>query len=168
MQPEDIEIQLWDYIDGTCSDADRARISLLVDTDSTWKQLYDEAMATHSTMQTNLAPIPAGNTFTDSVMAQLAPAAKPGMKKLLNLSIKAVACFFIVAVLGLSVYAAAVTDWGFSTSASAIALPKFKFSMPEMNFNISSSGVAVAGFCAVVLVLMMADNFFRGRMPGKL
>lgn len=168
MQPEEIEIQLWDYIDGTCSDADRERISLMISTDSAWKQQYIELLAMHSIMQTDLKPMPVGKAFTGNVMKQLAPAAKPATKRLLNFSIKAVACFFIVAVVGLSIYAIINTDWNFTTQATSVHLPELDLALPESNFNISSSGVAIAGFSAVVLLLMMADNLFRKRIPGRL
>lgn len=168
MQPEEIEIQLWEYIDGTCSNADKERISLMISTNSAWKQQYTELLAMHSMMQANLTPLHTGNAFTDNVMAQLTPVTQSSTKRLLNLSIKAVACFFIIAMAGLSVYAVAVTDWNFSAPATTINLPELDFALPESGFNISSSGVAIAGFSAVVFLLMMADNIFRKSIPGKL
>ena len=61
MQQEEIEIQLWDYIDGTCSEADEQRISLLITTDKTWHDTYIELLTSHLNFQNNIitaAPSP--------------------------------------------------------------------------------------------------------------
>lgn len=68
---EDIEVQLWEYIDGVCDSTARERISQLIATDDAWKQQYTVLMAFHSEME-RIEPGHPSMRFTRNVMEQIA------------------------------------------------------------------------------------------------
>ena len=80
MQEQDIEIQIWDYIDGNCSSEEQLRISDLIATNSVWQKKYEEALAIHRSLQTNLELQQTSATFTDSTMSKLTPSTPQKLK----------------------------------------------------------------------------------------
>ena len=48
---EDIEIQLWAYIDGQCSAEEKQRIEKLLATDPVWKTAYADINTLHHSLQ---------------------------------------------------------------------------------------------------------------------
>lgn len=168
MQQEEIEIQLWEYIDGDCDAAEHERIAVLIQRDVQWKQVYGSLLAFHDDLHKELVPLPASAVFTEQVMGKIATPAKSNTYKALNLSIKAVACFFILAVTGLLGYSIYNTNWDFKTTQ--YSLPKFNWdniSIP-VEFNVSPSVVTVVSFTTVLFTLLLADNLFRKRLTGRL
>lgn len=165
MEQEEIEIQLWEYIDGTCSHDEHARISQLINTNDLWRQKHTELTAFEARMHTELAPNIAPAEFTTQVMEALAPTPAPRSKTALNISIKAVACFFIVITIASLGYVVYYTDWSFKQDSS---LPALDFTMPTLDMNLPAHTAAFAGFAAVLLLLVAADTILRKRTIGNL
>lgn len=165
MQQEEIEIQLWDYIDGTCSEADEQRISLLITTDKTWHDTYIELLTTDHDFRNNLTTATPALNFTDSILQQL-PAQKKTVKGkgLLNISIKTISYFFITAVLAATSYTIFNTDWQFKKSSNL----SFNINIPEPQIHISNTTLLITAFIAIILLLLLADNIFRKKMQQQL
>jgi hypothetical protein len=109
MQHEsEIEIQLWDYLDGTCSVNDRQRMVELIAHDAMWKQKFAELSALHQTLNTRTELAHPGMRFSQNVMDVIAqehivPSAKTYLNKWV---IGSIAALFILVVCGLLLSAA--------------------------------------------------------------
>ena len=78
---EEIEMMLWEYMDGTCSQADMQRISILVERDETWKAKYAELSAFNADLANGLHLEQPSLRFSKNVMeavatVKIAPATK--------------------------------------------------------------------------------------------
>lgn len=165
MQQEEIEIQLWDYIDGTCSEADEQRISLLITTDKVWHDTYKELLTSHLNLQDNIIITAPSPKFTDNILQQLPATEKTAKGKgLLNMSIKTISYFFITAVLAATSYTIFNTDWQFKKSS----ILSFNINIPEPQIHISNTTLLITAFIAIILLLLLADNIFRKKMQRQL
>lgn len=165
MQQEEIEIQLWDYIDGTCAEADEQRISLLITNDSVWRDTYKELLTTDHDFRNNLTTAAPSPKFTDNMLQQLPSKNRTAKGKgLLNISIKTISYFFITAVLAATSYTIFNTDWQFKKSSNL----SFNINIPEPQIHISNTTLLIMAFIAIILLLLLADNIFRKKMQRQL
>src|SRR5690606_32451183 len=113
MQAEDIDIQLWAYIDGTCPPEEQKRVADLIVQDTTWKSKYEELLAFHQLVQTDLTAETVSSAFTGNVMAKIAaPVAQKNKSTfILTWGIRAVAAFFIISIGAVLVYYIATADF---------------------------------------------------------
>jgi len=165
MQQEEMEIQLWEYIDGTCSHDERVRISQLINTDELWKQKHAELTAFDTKMHTELGPATTAPGFAAQVMGGINPVTTGRNKAALNISIKAVACFFIVITVVSLGYVLFNTDWNFKQPGTT---PALKFTVPTVNLNLPEHTAAVAGFAAILLLLLAVDTILRKKTISNL
>lgn len=156
-----IEEQLWNYLDGTCTPQEREVIEHLIATDETYQQRYEEIKAFNLELQDIELDAPA-MAFTYNVMEAIRTeeAAKPLKANIDSRVIKGIAAFFIVSIVAILVVALASTDW------SAGAGNGFK--MPEMrmpSFQSYFSGPVFKGFLFfdAVCILYFFDSYLRKR-----
>lgn len=162
MQKEEIEIQLWEYIDGTCSDADKERITALLANDSEWKHIYEELTAFHNTVSNNIKTAEPSARFTASVMAGLETQPVKG-KSYSSWVTKGIAAFFIISIGILLAYNLYTIDWH-TSSAVTQQLPSRlpQVHIPEININ--SYGLAeTMAFITVIGILVLFDQVNRQR-----
>lgn len=156
-----IEEQLWNYLDGTCTPQEREVIEHLIATDETYQQKYEEIKAFNlelGDIELDVPPM----AFTYNVMEAIRTeeAAKPLKASIDNRIIKGIAAFFIVSILAILVVALADTNW------SAGAVNGFK--VPEMRlpeFKNYFSGPVFKGFLFFDAVGLMyfLDSYLRKR-----
>lgn len=160
MQQEAIEIQLWEYLDGTCTAEERARISGLIATDARWKGCYDELVSFDQGLRRDMVPEKTTSGFTDNVIAALDASTSrfAARKRMLTLSIRAIAAFFIVSIVLLLSYAL-VDAGGLSFSPSEYQVPEIR--VPEL--QLPSYAPFIAGLLAVIMLLAAGDNVLRGK-----
>jgi len=155
-QMEELEMQLWEYIDGTCSGADSQRIAVLIASDEEWRHKYNELYAIHSAIATSAELEHPPMRFTKNVMESVAAThIAPATKKYINKSIiRGIAAFFIITIASLLGYALANTNW--SGGAGTFTIPKFNLGNL---FNSSFFNIAIA--INIVLALVLADKILR-------
>jgi hypothetical protein len=158
-----IEEKLWDYIDGTCTAADRETIDLLLITDEAYQQKYLELLALNREIAAMELDEPS-MAFTYNVMETIrADYAKQPLKARINGTIiKAIGGFFVITILALFIFTVMNIDWhsGPQVHTQPVTLPDFKKFM---------TGGVFKGFLFfdTVLVLFLLDGFLRKRVLSK-
>lgn len=165
MQQEEMEIQLWEYIDGTCTAEQRDRISALIADDATWKACYDDLMSFHHNMRTDTMPEQTTANFTGNVMGALDASASrfAARKRKLTFSFSVIAAFFIVSIILLLSYAF-IKAGGISFSPSEYQLPKIK--VPDV--QLPGYTPFIAGLLAVIMLLAAFDKMLRRKTGYRL
>ncbi|MEZ5015679.1 MAG: hypothetical protein R2800_01395 [Flavipsychrobacter sp.] len=165
MQHEEIEIQLWDYIDGTCNEQDHNRISALINTDAIWQSTYQELLALNNQISLNTAIIKTSDSFAKDVMSNIEQSAKKKRSTLLlDWGIKGVAAFFAVSISSIIIYTLAQADWRFTNTNNPssnfgfgdIELPQF-----VANIQISDTALYITSFAVMIMVLVLIEKFLH-------
>ncbi len=156
---EDIDIQLWAYIDGDCNPEDAERIAHLIATDTEWKQQYEELIQFNNTLATDLQIHEAPATLADNVLKKVSTRKRSAYSKVLNWGIRGVAAFFIIVIGAALVPLLVSTDWSnTNNTASPDWYLQFTLSqLPTGNYAI------VLAFAIAILLLVAADMLFRQR-----
>lgn len=165
-QNEEIEIQLWEYIDGTCNDNDRQRISTLIEQKAVWKAKYAELLAFNADISSNLELEQPAMRFTQNVMdAVAAQQIAPATKKYINKSlIRGIAAFFITMLASIFGYALA-TSHGHTGPGM---LPKIDFGNLNYTHYINSSTMKVFISVNIVIGLVFLDTMLRRKRTQEI
>ncbi len=68
LRDEDIDIQLWRYIDGQCTPDEQIRIQKLLATDTVWANAYNELLTFNSAIGNNIEMEHPSMRFTQNIM----------------------------------------------------------------------------------------------------
>lgn len=159
---EDIEMQLWGYLDGTVTDtADHQKIAYLIVHDSMWKQKYQELSVLHTGLSMHIDDDMPSMSFSRNVMGAIAQneIAKPAGKYINLTIIRGIATMFIVGLAVCLVYACTKANWTLPNNASADIL-----SDPFKNFSLkpySSMVINIFMGINIILILLLADKLFH-------
>ena len=159
-QNEEIESQIWEFIDGTCNEADKLRISTLVATDAVWIQMYNELGILHAMIPEHLETEQPSMRFTQNVMEavatqQIAPATKKYINKSIIRGIAAVFMIMLTAIFG---YALATAHNDTSTTN---LLPKLNLNNLNLNRFINSNTMMLFIAVNIVIGLVFLDTMLR-------
>ena len=158
MNREEIEKELWEYIDGTCNEADMQRISILIATDSVWMQEYNELAILHASVPKDLELDQPSMRFTKNVMDKVAAEhLAPATKKYINKGIiRGIAAVFVIMISIALGYAFATANLNADNSGSLLKIGKTNigniFNGPAVNWII---------YANIVLILLFADTLLR-------
>lgn len=166
-QQEAIEMELWEYLDGTCTEADRNRIALLIQSNAMWKECFDELSALHQQIPALMEEEQPSMRFTKDVMdavarVQIAPATKQYINKGI---IRAIAAFFVIAITTIIGYALAHADW--SSTAAFVPVPKMSFDRVDTSALFNSGYINAIIAVNVVLGLVLIDKMLRRKHPQE-
>jgi len=163
---KDIELKIWDYIDGICSEGEKKVIENLIDTDRDYKKTYEELISLNNDI--NLIGIDAPSmVFTNKVMAQIDLQVKPlSAKAKINKSIiYSIAAFFALMIASCIMVAVAEIDW--SNHGSTVEMSNFNtnhlFKLGSINMNF----VYVFLMLYVMVVLLFIDKYLRKNLNSK-
>ena len=158
----EIEVKLWEYIDGFSSGTERSAIEKLIAENTQWKAKYHELLEVHQSL--NLVELEEPSLrFTKNVMEEIAkyhiaPATKSYIN---NKIIWSIGIFFITMIVGFLVYGFAQVDWsvaGDSKSTLGVDLTKVDYS--EMFNNNLMNGVMMLN---IVLGLFLFDRYLTNK-----
>lgn len=159
---EEIEMQLWDYIDNRCSDEERRRIAALVAGDALWKKMYDDLIQVNAMFKTAEAEQPSLR-FTKNIMEALGTetVAPRSAKYLSHRFIKGIAGSIIACMAALLIYLLAIADWSLTTPAVRRKI--------DTGWLFNTDVQQVILIIIVILSLLLADSLLRRKnMPrGK-
>ncbi|RYD56427.1 MAG: hypothetical protein EOP56_12075 [Sphingobacteriales bacterium] len=160
---DEIEIALWDYIDGTCGTNEQHRIATLIATNAEWKQTYEELLQLHhhaSEVTTTEEP---SMRFTKNVMEAIAHTSiTPVTRKYIDLKlVKGIAAFFILTIAGLFGYTLLQLD--FSSVSTAPVKDIFSNIPPGTTDMIKNIMIPVN----IIAVIVLADEFRSRRLRMK-
>src|SRR5438067_9761234 len=132
---QEMEMKLWDYIDGTAPSNDRSIIDKLLAENSEWRAKYHELMEVHQLIQASELEHPSMR-FTKNVMDEIsklhiAPATKSYINKKI---IWGIAIFFLTVIVSFLIYGISQIDWSQGSSNNLIGIDLSKVDYSKM-FN---------------------------------
>lgn len=151
MKEQQIEQQLWNYIDQLCTSEDRVRVEQLLHSDPAWKAKYEELLDIHELMQQSELEQPSMR-FTKNVMeevyrSQIAPATKQYINK--NI-IRGLMIFFLILIGGGVVYAFSQVSWSAGGNTTVI---------PNPIENINWKSIFTSSYTTVFLLVNLVLGF---------
>ncbi|MFD1257156.1 hypothetical protein ACFQ3S_10135 [Mucilaginibacter terrae] len=157
-----IEEQLWNYLDGTCSAQEQEAIAHLIATDKTYQQKYEEILAFNQELEAiELDAPPMAFTYKVMEAVRAEEASKPLKAAIDNRIIKGIAAFFLLSIIVLLGIALASTNWNSGTTNS-VQIP-FNFELPALKSYFSEPALKGFLFFDVVLALFLFDGYLRRR-----
>lgn len=159
-EQQNLEKQLWDYIDGLSSGEERTSIEKLLQSNSEWKDKYQELLQIQRLLQSSELELPSMR-FTKNVMEEIAkfhiaPAAKNYINKRI---IWGIGSFFITVLLAFLIYGFAQMDWNFEDNSKPIV----DFSKFNYGRIFNSNLVNVFMMINVVLGLVLLDRVLANK-----
>jgi anti-sigma factor RsiW len=160
-----MEEQLWDYIDGRCTPDEQEAISALIAGDESIRLKYNQLLNISqelSTMELDEPPM----AFTYNVMEAIRTeeAGKPLKAAINKRIITSIAAFFVLTILALLVYVIAGIHWtSVNISSQMAAVPK----LPDASSFITRPVIMGFLFFDVVLGLFLFDTYLRGKKIPK-
>lgn len=153
-----MEEQLWNYIDGFCTKEGQKAIELLIETDLDYHSKYLELMAFQKNMQAvNLEEPAMGFTFKVMENIRAEQVRKPLKTSIDRRIVLGIAAFFICSIVLLLGYIFINMDW--SQPTAAIKLPEIK--LPAITNYLNPVVLKGFLFCDLVLALFFLDRYFR-------
>ncbi len=157
---EDMELHLWNYIDGIAEAKERTAIEKLIAENAQWHIKYSELLEVHQILNSTELEQPSLR-FTKNVMEEIsklhiAPAAKDYINKKI---IWGIAAFFITIILGMLVYLVGQISW--STGSADV----IKIDFGKLNYSkvYSSTFVNIFMMLNIVLALMLLDKYLSNK-----
>lgn len=159
MQQEDIDIQIWAYIDGRCSTAERERIANLIATNTDWKRQYEEILQFNNTLSTDLQPNTAPAELTKKIMGKVTAKRQSSYSNAMMWGVRGVAAFFVIVICTLLLQTITDIDWQ-ASSNTALSERNIQFTLPQLpDFNTTP----IIMFMVAVLLLACGDMLLRNR-----
>lgn len=159
MNNHDIELRLWDYIDGNLAVSERLAIEKLLAEQAEWREKYSELLGVSRLLQATELDQPSLR-FSKNVMEeigkyQVAPAAKQYIN---NKIIWSIGALFISTLLACLIYAFRQSGWSDAAEASP-----FAESIKSVNYSAFTDSNFLGAFLMVnvVLGLLLLDNYLN-------
>ena len=158
------EEKLWNFIDGTCTPAEREAIELQIAQDAAFAAKYHELFALNSEfamMELDEPPM----AFTYNVMESIRKehAAVPLKASINNNIIRGIGLFFVLMISAMLIFAISQMRFSGGTSNSMA----IKFSLPNFSSLFSGPVMQVFWFLDIVLGLYLFDNYLRKKRFAK-
>jgi CheY-like chemotaxis protein len=157
-----IEEQIWDYIDGNCTLAEKTGIAEKIATNEEYSRVY-EALKLVNQQLIELDLEEPSMSFSRNVMHQIKEELKPValQTKVNDKIVYAIASLFGAVLLMLFGYAISISDFNFN-----FEVPSFSFSQVVQSF-IDQLNLQIFLFIDVALMLVFLDSYFRKQFLKK-
>lgn len=153
-----MEERLWDYIDGSCPEAERSFIEELIQSRQEWREKYQELLGLHQMLSNDIELEEPSMRFTRNVMEeigrlQIAPATRSYIDKKV---IWGIGLFFLIMIAGLLIYTIGQINW--TADNPNINLP---VNLNEFDWNkvFNNTYTTIFMMVNVVLGLMLLDMY---------
>jgi anti-sigma factor RsiW len=160
-----MEQQIWDYLDGTCSEQERKKIAQLIETDPAYQMAYADLEKLHRDLSGMELDEPS-MSFTRNVMDQVKSLPVPGsIRSLIDKRIVyGIGGFFIFSIMLLLTSVFSQIDW---SQPARSALPELK--VPQLDYTslAGSTYLRVFFFADLVLGLYILDSVMRKKLLSK-
>jgi hypothetical protein len=160
---QDIEQHIWDYIDGICSDGEKALVMKQLAENPDWQSKYSELMGIHELLEIQELDMPSlrftKNVMEEIVRHQVAPATKSYINK--NM-IRGIMAFFLIMIAGFFVYFIGQLHWNGSSSNDI--LPE-SLDANKMNWSklLNHSYINIFIGISAILGLILVDKYVQTR-----
>jgi hypothetical protein len=161
-----IEERLWNYVDGTCTEAERRAIDELIANDEAYRNKFDELLGLDKQFSKMDLDEPS-MAFTYNVMEGIrAEFAQKPLKAAINKRIiRGISIFFIVTILAMVILM--LSTFHPTHASVSVHLPD-SLKLPDMkNFPGGGMVVKLFIFFDVVLGLFLADAYLRKKKLSK-
>lgn len=157
-----IEEQLWNYIDGNCTAEELAHIKARLLVDEQYQKVYEELLAVNKAL-TQLDFEEPSMSFSRNVMEQVNLEIKPvALKtKVDNRIVYSIMAFFLLPMLSILAYVISQSDVNFSPS---LLKTNFQFDTEKI---LTPTFIKVFFITDVILLLLFIDSYFRKGMTQK-
>jgi hypothetical protein len=158
---EDMEMKVWDYIDGSIPSDEHTKIERLIAENAAWKAKYHELLEVHQLINATELEHPSLR-FTKNVMEEIAkyhiaPATKSYIN---NKVIWGIGIFFITVIVGFLVYGISQINWSDGASNNLIGV---NFNKIDYSKIFNNTYVNVFMMLNVVLGLMLLDRVLSNK-----
>lgn len=159
---EEIEIRLWEYIDGLSEASEKSAIEKLIEENTLWRAKYHELLEVHQSL--NLVELEEPSLrFSRNVMEEIAKYhIAPATKEYINKKIIwGIAAFFITVIFAFVVYGISQIDW----SAASTPGNSLGIDFSEVDYGQMFNNNFVNGFMMlnVILGLMLLDRYLTNK-----
>lgn len=165
---EDMEIQIWAYIDRSCSEAEYNRVADLIATNPEWQEKHHELIAFHHDLTTETDLIKAPENMAEHIL-QAIPAKQQvsGISRKIQVitwCIRAVAAFFIISM-GICLINIIPTIE--ITTYAGNMLPEFNwnYNVPELAMSNNSRYVYIA-YIGLIAIVVISDYLLRKKLKA--
>ncbi len=152
---EEMELQIWEYLDGTATPAQRLLVEKAIATDEDWKSKYDEIFMFHATLKGELELEQTSLRFSKNVMDLVAtmPMARPMRNYIDKKIVYLIGSLFGVVLMVLVVMGLRVPIEGGKTRAAIDGLTSY---LPSMKFSLHGGySIGLACIYAVLSILLV-------------
>ncbi|HEY0057537.1 MAG TPA: hypothetical protein VGB56_00295 [Flavisolibacter sp.] len=157
-----MEIRLWDYIDGRATQEERNALEQLFRDRSEWALKYSELLETNEQLRALETEQPSLR-FTKNVMEEIAKySIAPATKQYINKNIiRGIGLFFITSICALVAY-------GFKDAFAGSATPGYGAAGSGIDYSafFSSSYVSVFMMLNIILALLLLDRYLRRKQAN--
>jgi hypothetical protein len=158
----DIEIKLWEYIDGLVDPQEKSAIEKLIEENTEWRAKYHELLDLHQSIDLVELEVPSMR-FTRNVMDEIArhhiaPATKEYINKKI---IWGIAAFFITVIVSFVVYGISQVDW--STGSSDGTLGNVNLTQVDYSSMFNNTYINLFMGLNIILGLMLFDRYLAAR-----
>jgi hypothetical protein len=159
---QEMEKQIWEFIDGRCSDAESIFIKHQLLENPVWSDKYNELMRMHEMLQKEDLEVPSLR-FTKNVMEEISrPPVTAAAKIYINKHVtRGIFAFFLVMIGGLLIYFVGQMHW--SSQPTGTLLPAFSENANKLNWGKMLTGTYVNIFIGIsaMLGLILLDKYLQ-------
>jgi hypothetical protein len=169
---QQIEEQLWSYIDGSAAASEKTFIEQMIAAHDEWKVKYKEQLELHQLLMKETELEQPSLRFTKNVMDNIAGMyPKPATSTYINkYIIRSIAAFFIFTIAALLIYSFSQLNWAASTGESSFfPLQTKDIQLPGYDFSkfFNSTLLYALLMVTVVLALMLFDGLLRSKKSAE-
>jgi len=161
---QDMEQRIWEFIDGYCTEAEKAVISRHLAENAVWRNAYLELKSVHELLRQEELEMPSLR-FTKNVMEEIARyQVAPATKNYINKNvIRGITSFFLVMIAGLFIYFLGQIQWTGSSTGNLI--PAFSIDANKLSWGKMLNNAYVNVFIGIntILGLILLDKYLQGR-----
>jgi len=168
---EEMEIRLWDYIDGHCSGTEKLAVQELIVTDRGWQVRYEQLTRLHEELLQHQETEQPSMRFAKNVMENIAISAiaRPAKAYVNKWVVRSIAAFFIIGLIVLVVTSISSLGPGIDFSGDTTLMPAFLknvsftqvFSSGTFLFSVAASTVAGLAFLDTYRTRMIKHKQFN-------
>lgn len=171
MNRQQMEEQVWNYIDGNATEKETLFIEQMIATDMAWQKKYRELLEVNQLLKADLELEQPSLRFSKNVMEQIKELkpARATVQYINKTVIRSIAAFFILTIAGFLVYGFSQINWAATKGASPLPFELESLNFDKLNFSslMSSTWINVALMINVVLGLMLLDSYLRRRKKSS-
>ncbi len=171
MNQEQMDVQLWNYIDGRAKQEEVSFVESMIVSDILWRNKYKELLEVNQLLKTDMELEQPSMRFSKNVMEQIVglQPAKATVKYINKNIIRSIAAFFILTITGFLVYTFTTVDWVSASGTSPLPFDLNKLNPGQLNVSklMSSTWINIILMVNVVLGLMLLDNYLRRKKKSS-